>query len=265
MNFYIAAATDIGIKRKENQDNLFVEQYLCEAGKIVFAVLCDGMGGLEYGGFASESIVSAFANWAKKAFSETPKGILEDHVIREQWIALIDEQNDRIRSFGQRNHCQTGSTVTALLLTESRYYILNIGDSRAYELGESVARLTNDHTVLANEIRLGNLSEEQAKASPIQNVLTKCVGVKNQVYPDLFFGDTKDHTVYMLCSDGFRHHVTETEMLEYLIPQTDAYISWLKEANESLIELNKQRGETDNISVITIYTRLASDLPEQRG
>lgn len=255
MDFYIAAATDAGVKREENQDNLFVEQYLLEDEKVVFAVLCDGMGGLEHGEYASESIVSAFSRWARETFSGTPPEALEDHVIREQWTALTDAQNDGIRAFGLRNHCRTGSTVTALLLTEARYYILNIGDSRAYELKEQAVRLTDDHTVAANEVRLGNLSEEQALKSPVRNVLTRCVGVAEQVSPDFFFGDTKDGAVYMLCSDGFRHHITEPEMLERLLPRSEAYIAWLKAANEELIERNKQRGETDNISVITVYAK----------
>lgn len=261
MDFKIASATDIGIRRNENQDALFVQRYSMKDGNIVFAVLCDGMGGLEHGAFASASIVTAFHNWADVFFSRAnaPQMFLEDHIIREQWTALIDQQNDLIRAFSQENHCRTGSTVTAILLTPIRYYVLNIGDSRAYELGETPLRLTNDHTVLADEIRLGNLSEEQAKAAPIKNALTKCVGVFEQVDPDLFFGNTKDGVVYMLCSDGFRHCVTEAEMLEHLLPRPDSGDSWLRQANEDLIELNKQRGETDNISVISIYTKHLTD------
>lgn len=261
MEFFYAAASDIGTRRKENQDSFFVEQYSYREGNILFAVLCDGMGGLEHGAFASASVVSAFRNWSQTTFSQSgfPKDTFEDHIIREQWTALIDAQNDKIRYFGQNHHCQTGSTVTALLLTGPRYYILNIGDTRAYELGERTVRLTYDHTVLANEVRLGNLSEMQAESAPIRNALTKCVGVFEQVYPDLFFGDTKDGVVYMLCSDGFRHCITEAEMTEYLLPKTESYTSWLRENNNTLIELNKQRGETDNITVITIYTKRSLD------
>lgn len=253
MDFYIAAATDAGIKRQNNQDNLMVEQFMAGREKVVFAVLCDGMGGLSHGEIASESIVSAFSAWARSTLRNMPEDMFCDHRIRAQWTELIRAQNDAIRAYGQQNNYKLGSTVTALLLTQTRYYILNAGDSRAYELCGNVRQLTRDHTVLADEIQLGNLSEEQARYYPMQNVLTKCVGVSECVYPDFFFGNTRTGAVYLLCSDGFRRCIAPEEMLDRLTPRSGGTISWLKAANESLIELNKQRGETDNISVITIY------------
>lgn len=254
MDFYSAAATDAGTRRKENQDNLYVEQFVTEQGKIAFAVLCDGMGGMEHGEIASEMLVSAFYQWAQDALRGEPRLPLEEHTIRRQWTEAVSAQNEAIRVRGKEMGCVMGTTVTALLLTESRYYILNVGDSRAYELGTEVRQLTEDHTVLADEVRRGNISPEQARNAPMNHVLTRCVGIDPEVRPDFFTGDTKAGTVYMLCSDGFRHCVTEAEMLEALMPRNRQYIAWLKEANESLINLNKDRGETDNISVAAIYT-----------
>lgn len=253
MDFYSAAATDAGVRRKENQDNLYVEQFTTEQGKIVFAVLCDGMGGMEHGEIASEQLVSAFYQWAQEALRGEPGLPLEEAVIQEQWFALTAEQNQKIRAHGKELGCVMGTTVTALLLTESRYYILNVGDSRAYELRSKVRQLTMDHTVVADEVRLGNISAEEAKNAPMNHVLTKCVGIAPEVQPDFFTGETKAGAVYLLCSDGFRHCVTEEEMLEALMPRSRQYIAWLKDANEALIGLNKERGETDNISVVTIY------------
>ena len=106
---------------------------------------------------------------------------------------------------------------------------------------------------MANEVRLGNLTKEQADHSSIQNVLTRCVGVQEEVYPDLFFGEVQRDAVYMLCSDGFRHRITEDEMQKYLRRPAEGSLQ-MKRQEEYLIELNKQRGETDNISVITIHT-----------
>ena len=97
------------------------------------------------------------------------------------------------------------------------------------------------------------LTKEQADHSSIQNVLTRCVGVQEEVYPDLFFGEVQRDAVYMLCSDGFRHRITEDEMQKYLRRPAEGSLQ-MKRQEEYLIELNKQRGETDNISVITIHT-----------
>ena len=254
MEFYISATTDIGTRRKINQDSLFVRRLETRTGKMALAVLCDGMGGLNFGELASASIIEAFTDWMYQDLSILSQDPLEDHAVREQWSSLITEQNRRIRAYGRRYHCTTGSTVTALLLTEQRYFLLNIGDSRAYEIAEQVTQLTEDHTVVANEVRLGNLTKEQAEHSPIQNVLTRCVGVKEEAWPDLFFGTVKKGTVYMLCSDGFRHRLATEEMQEHLLYAARRAPSQMKRQEEYLIELTKQRGETDNISVITIYT-----------
>lgn len=255
MDFVISAATDVGIKRTVNQDSLFVRKLHTASGKMVFAVLCDGMGGLKYGEFASATLIEAFTDWMYTSLPKLAQRQLEDHIIREQWSAVINAQNSKIRDFGAQNNCSVGSTITALLLTENRYFILNIGDSRAYEIASQVVQLTYDHTVVANEVRLGNLTPEQAALAPGQNVLTKCVGVEESVYPDMFFGDTRRNAVYLLCSDGFRHKLSAEEMRGYLMPDDCQSISEIKNREEYLIELNKQRGETDNISVLTIYTK----------
>lgn len=255
MEFLISASTDVGIKRTVNQDSLFVRKLHTAIGKMVFAVLCDGMGGLKYGEFASTALIEAFSDWMYTSLPTLSQRQLEDHIIREQWSVVINAQNNRIRNFGIQNNCSVGSTVTALLLTEIRYFILNIGDSRAYEIADQVVQLTHDHTVVANEVRLGNLTLEQAELAPGQNILTKCVGVETSVYPDMFFGDTKRNAVYMLCSDGFRHKISAEEMRGYLLPESYQSASAMKNQEEYLIELNKRRGEKDNISVITIYTK----------
>ena len=251
--FYISTATDIGIKRENNQDSLFAKEYETKLGTVAFAVLCDGMGGLQHGEIASRSIVKAFVEWAERVLPRIDPNALEDCYIRQEWTSIVAEENEKLREYGQRNGCSIGSTLVTLLLTEKRYYILNIGDSRVYRIDDRVTQLTEDHTVIAEEIRKGNLSEEQALASPIKSVLTRCVGVSTHVYPDLFFGDTGRGTTYMLCSDGFRHKISKEEMAEHLLPSSNNIDLCMKTGIYTLIERNKARGETDNISVINVY------------
>lgn len=255
MDFYISAVTDAGIKKSVNQDCVFAEQIDTPTGRVAFAVLCDGMGGHERGEVASAFLVTAFANWMYESLPKLASAPIEDHRIREEWTALISRQNAQIRQYGLQYGITVGSTVTALLLTQERYYILNIGDSRAYEIGAAVRQLTDDHTVAANEVRLGNMTPEQAESAPIKNVLTRCVGVAERVYPDMFFGTPQRNTVYMLCSDGFRHCVSAGEMHEFLFAKSSGDPWRMKTQAETLVEINKQRGETDNISVITIFTK----------
>lgn len=259
MDFFIAGATDAGKKRKENQDNFFVEQFASERGNVAFAVLCDGMGGLNHGEVASQFVVSAFFRWTQEVLLHRTEDDLDDQNIRRQWTAIIEEQNERIRAYGKEREETLGSTATVLLLTEKRYYVLNIGDSRAYEMSDTVRQLTLDHTVLADELRRGNLTAEQARDYPLSHVLTRCVGVAPHVMPDFFFGETKANAVYLLCSDGFRNRISKEEMYAAIMPQGEQVIPWLREASEQLIGLNMERGETDNISVVAIYTRRASE------
>lgn len=162
-------------------------------------------------------------------------------------------KNRELRAYGLKNGCKLGSTVTVLLLSETRFFILNIGDTRAYELYGGCRQLTVDHTMIADEISMGNLTPEQAEASPMRSLLTRCVGVYEQVYPDMFFGDTKPGAVYLLCSDGFRHCISAAEMAGYLTPHSSAPAAELRRREEELIELVKKRGEKDNISAAAIY------------
>ena len=254
MEFVISAVTDVGTTKAVNQDCIFAEQFTAPIGKVAFSILCDGMGGLQHGEVASSQIVSAFARWAHNSLPALAAKAIEDHDIRTEWTDLILRLNGQIRQYGLQGGFSIGSTVTALLMTEQRYYILNIGDSRAYEIGPAVKQITEDHTVVANEVRLGNLTPEQAESSPIKNVLTKCVGATDLVYPDLYFGTPQKNAVYMLCSDGFRHHVSPEEFRHALLQNSGDQEQLTRNA-AALVELNKQRGETDNISVIAILVK----------
>jgi len=251
MNFIISASTDIG-RKPMNQDSLFVRRINTSIGEIVFAMVCDGMGGFEKGEIASATLVTAFTDWMYEKLPEILHQTPEDSVIREQWSAVVNEQNDKLREYSHREGCLMGTTMTAMLLTGERYFIMNIGDSRAYEFRKGIRQITIDHTVLAQEVLLGNMTAEEAERAPNRNVLTRCVGVEEFVTPDMFFGDTVRNAVYMLCSDGFRHTITENELVEQFSRGGVSGEADLKRREEHLIELIKQRGETDNISVVTV-------------
>lgn len=251
MDFIISATTDLGVRKKVNQDRLFARRIDTHYGPAAFAVVCDGMGGLERGEIASSVLVRAFSRWAED-FRAGMSGMgIEDCMIRRQWTTVVEKANSWILEYSRENDCKMGTTVTAMLLTEQRYYILNIGDTRAYEVTpHGMRQLTVDHTLIQREVDKGNLTKEQAESAPMKNVLTRCVGIEADVFPDLFFGDTKEGAIYLLCSDGFRHRISEPEMIGQLC-DNDIGLS-MERRQELLVELDKQRGETDNISVITV-------------
>ncbi len=253
MQFYISGMTDIGTTRETNQDSLSVQKLRTAAGNMAFAVLCDGMGGLSHGETASSIVVLTFLSWVRKRLPQILRGPLTEEVIRREWETVISAANRDVYAFGRRMHSMTGSTVTALLLTEERYFLLNIGDSRAYEIFGEITQLTADHTVAEEQIRLGNITREQVREAPLHHQLTKCVGVEEKVIPDLFCGPIRRNAVYMLCSDGFRHRIAPDEIRSGLAMRDREDIPGMREREAKLIEQNKERGETDNISVVTVY------------
>jgi len=163
--------------------------------------------------------------------------------------------NKKILQYGANEKISLGTTLTAALFTESEYFIVNIGDTRAYEIGAKLKQLTHDHSFVQQEVDCGRMSPEEARISKRKNVLTRCIGAKEDVVPDFFFGKIKKNATYVLCSDGFRHKISEPEMLSYFDSGKHSSSEDLKNTEISLIELNKKRQETDNISVVTIIKK----------
>lgn len=254
MNFIVSANTDIGISKTTNQDGLSVMVMNTPQGRMAFAILCDGMGGLQKGELASTSVINAFRSWVMNELPRLSAAPLQDAVIRSQWEKIILEQNQTIKAYGARQAIRLGTTAVVLLLTQTRYYVLNVGDSRAYELTTGIRQLTMDQTFVAREIAMGNMTPEEAARDPRRNVLLQCVGASENVYPDLFFGDIRKDAVYMLCSDGFRHEISAEEIYQMLQPGILLDDATMHRNTAALIELNKQRQERDNISAALIRT-----------
>ena len=254
MNFIVSANTDIGITKSTNQDSLSVKVINTPLGRMTFAILCDGLGGLAKGEVASASVIRAFDQWLYNELPALCNAPLEDSTIRNQWNRIVDEQNKLIGQYGARQGIRLGTTAVIMLLTQTRYYVMNVGDSRAYEITDTLKQITADQTFVAREIALGNMTEEQAKTDERRNVLLQCIGASELVYPDMFFDDVKENAVYMLCSDGFRHEITPAEIYEKLQPNVLFDDSTMQRHTIDLIELNKQRQERDNISVVLVRT-----------
>lgn len=254
MDFIVSATTDIGLTKSTNQDSYNVRVFGTKQGKVVLAVLCDGMGGLSNGEVASASLVNAFCKWSDTKLPDLCERGISDTEICSDWTSIAIDYNRKIKQYAEAHGTNMGTTATVLMLTEKRYYIMNVGDTRAYEISNSVSVLTKDQTVVAREVELGHLTPEEAERDSRRSVLLQCIGASERVVPDMFFGDTKLNAVYMLCSDGFRHEITEEEIYRYLKPDLMVNAEGMKQNMDSLIELNKQRQERDNISVVSIRT-----------
>ncbi len=254
MNFYISAATDIGPIKKTNQVSYCVRAYRTSQGPMVFAILCDGMGGLAKGEVASASVINAYLNWTETRLPELCAAPLNPEEIRRDWHKLAVQYNEKIKYYGSCCGIAMGTTLTAILLTESAYYVINVGDSRTYELKDGLRQITRDHSFVAREMELGRMTPEEAKTDPRRNVLLQCIGASDTVEPDFFTGPTQRDGVYFLCSDGFRHEITPAEISTALCPTDMVSEALMEQRLLDLIELNKARHERDNISVVAIRT-----------
>lgn len=255
MNFIISASTDVGICKDTNQDSLTVKSITTPYGPMAFALLCDGMGGLSSGEIASASIIFAFNKWVNNDLQVLCQSGFSWQTVYEQWYNLVVCMNEKIKSFGNSYGIKLGTTITAMLITQSEYFILNIGDTRAYEITSyGITQLTQDQTVISRELALGRITPEQARTDPRKSILLQCCGASPVVEPEIFCGSVTNDAVYMLCSDGFRHEISQEEIQRILSPNYLTNESVMKQSAEYLIDINKQRKENDNISVILIRT-----------
>lgn len=171
MEFLTAMHTDIGIKKNTNQDSALILEADTDFGKILLAVICDGMGGLAKGEVASSALITMLSNWFE---NDLPKFLcapnLQD-IIFDSWNNIIQNANVSIASYGKRNGVNMGTTIAACLFINDNYYILNVGDSRVYCLSDNVYQLTKDQTYVQREMDEGRMTPQEAETSPQRNVL----------------------------------------------------------------------------------------------
>lgn len=252
MNFLTAVHTDVGIKKSTNQDSALIMEANTDIGKVMLAVICDGMGGLAKGEVASAALINAFSQWFENNLPDYLSAPdLKDAVFRD-WGEIVAGMNEKISSYGSSQRISLGTTVVAVLFVNNEYYILNVGDSRAYCIYDRVYQLTKDQTFVQREMDAGRMTYEEAMNSPQRNVLLQCIGASPMVEPAFYSGNVSPGQVYMLCSDGFRHLISEQELYERLNPGVLTNENIMLDNAVYLTELNKYRREQDNISVILI-------------
>ena len=252
MHFIATADTDIGNVKSTNQDSLLIKHAAYSGGEVMMAVICDGMGGLSKGELASATVIKAFARW----FDEELPYELEKTdmtVIGQKWSLMLKELNIKIIEYGQLYHISLGTTFTGMLIINGNYMIGHVGDTRAYYIGNRLVQLTEDQTFVAREIKKGTMTPEQARYDKRRNLLLQCVGASENLEPVILTGVCEQGT-YMLCSDGFRHEITEKEIYDVLNPNKLNNEQTMHNNARYLISLVKQRQEKDNISVILIRT-----------
>ena len=245
MPFSIKALTDRGRKRPHNEDRHAIWVAPASVDRPdpeVLALVADGMGGALSGEIASGMVAEIVLRQFQAAVGEDPAVALS---------AAFREANERVfeKSEAVEEHRGMGTTCTAVVLRGRRAWLAHVGDSRAYLVRSGVARqLTRDHSLVADLVRRGELSEEQALTDSRRNILTRSLGVGESVLVDVVSldEDLESGDTVVLCSDGLHGLVAAAEIAaEFGAPD-------LQGACGRLVDLALDRGGHDNITIVAL-------------
>ncbi len=236
----IRAKTDVGVKRHTNQDAFSVLEFEDNG---VLAVVCDGMGGANAGNVASQKAAEVIVSFFERSYR---KGLNSSGIIALLQSAVISA-NIEVYDMAQKNSelSGMGTTVVAMFMTDEFTVISHVGDSRAYLIGDEIVQLTRDHSVVQSLIESGKLTVEEAKVHPRRNVITRALGIENEVLIDSEEYTVKDSQSILLCTDGLSNFVSTEEMKEIFSQETE-------DVAALLVERANENGGGDNITVVTV-------------
>lgn len=265
----VAGQTDVGCVRANNEDNFGYDS------RYGIFVLCDGMGGQAAGEVASKMAVDTLLEYFRSEPRSNPPAAMpaprEPAAGKDATAAIETETaqipavestgsgsladaihlaNRRIYNAGQSENGRTGmgSTIVAALLRGHSLAIANVGDSRIYLIrhGE-IQQLTEDHSLVMEQVRLGYITREQAETSELQNVILRALGSEAEVQPDVEELVAVNGDLLLLTSDGLTRHVRDQEILELVTGAAS-----LQAACARLIQTAKDRGGDDNVTCLLI-------------
>ncbi len=231
----VGARTDIGLVRERNEDRYHI-------GDRVW-IVADGMGGHRAGQVASSLAVETLSQ----------SGL--EHIQNQDYaVSLCNAINDANRKIYKEAESNSelagmGTTITVALYDGAKHlYIGHVGDSRAYLIrDETIFQLTEDHSVVAELLKDGTLSIEEAKVHPHRNYLTRALGIEKEVDVDLIQKEVRSGELILLSTDGLTNMVGEDEILDVTLRTKDPQIIC-----DNLTEMARSRGGTDNITVVVV-------------
>ena len=242
----MGAKTDLGRIRENNEDKFDFfepEDPAVLATKGAFYAVADGMGGHSAGQIACElalkTVIGAYYADPSADIEAGLRGAVEraNALIFDTALAIPDRQG-------------MGTTLTAAVVREDRLSVVQVGDSRAYLLrGGALTQLTEDHSWVAEQVRLGGMTLAEASVSPFRNIITRSIGTAATVEPDVFAHDLQPGDTLLLCSDGLSGHLEPDEMAAILAARGPSA------AALALVDAANERGGRDNITALVLSVR----------
>jgi protein phosphatase len=250
LHIQAGARTDLGRVRKNNEDCYAID------ASLQLYVLSDGMGGQAHGEVASKLAVQTVLTHCRQAensratpiFGESRPDVTER---TNRLASAIHLANRKVFETAASNPEQQGmgATIVAAWVDGQRLSLAHVGDSRVYLLrGGTMDQLTADHSLVAEKVRVGILTPQEADASEMQSVLTRAVGTTSSVEVDTDEQVLLVDDFLLLCSDGLTRMVTDPEIASTLLTSASA-----QESAERLVDLANENGGVDNVSVVVVH------------
>ena len=236
----ISLLTDVGQKRTNNQD--YVNLFINRAGRTMI-ILADGMGGHRAGNIASEMAVTDLG----AAWVDTQIDTVNE--VREWFAEHLEIENQKIYQLGRDEAYKgMGTTLEALAIIDNQAIYAHIGDSRICLIrGEEYHQLTNDHSLVNELLKAGQLTPEEAEAHPQKNIITQSIGQKDEIQPDLGIVSLEPGDYIVINSDGLTNMISGSEIYDIVTSDIS-----LDDKAATLVRFANNAGGLDNITVALI-------------
>lgn len=233
------ALTDVGQRRKINQDCVYASVEPVGNLPNLF-IVADGMGGHKAGDFASRFAVNAVRESIGASQETNPIKLIRDAIdLANRGILRESDEHEEMRGMG--------TTIVVTTIIDRYAYTANVGDSRLYLLGDTLNQITKDHSLVEEMVRLGEITEAEARNHPDKNIITRAVGATSNVDIDFFDYKVGPGGIILMCSDGLSNMV-EDEEIRRILRRTIS----IEEKARVLVETANENGGKDNIAVILV-------------
>src|SRR5271166_5892168 len=248
-----AGLTDVGLVRASNEDSFGYDE------RLGIFVVCDGMGGHAAGEVASHIAVDTVLSFFRQRQPSVEEHrFLDDAPLGARLLAeAVKKANDAILDYAEehKNTTGMGTTLVAARFSDGVFSIANVGDSRIYLLREGqLLQLTEDHSLVMEQVRRGMLTVEEAKRSAAQNIITRALGTDETTLPDLGEFPAQAGDIILLATDGVLRHVEDNQIRDILLQ-----IPSLKAACVTLIDAANAGGGDDNSTCVLV--RVSNGVP----
>ena len=239
----VFSRSDIGLVRKENQDSC---SFSVISSGCVWAVVCDGMGGAKGGKTASSTAVQFITEYLNKNYNDN----MDEEELSTLLIDAVDGANTEVycMSLDDVELAGMGTTCDLVFIRDSVVHVVHVGDSRTYSIrGGKILQITEDHSVVQEMVKRGEITPEQAQNHPNKNFITRALGISATLRLDYIEVEFEYGDVLLICSDGLSNCVSQADMVKTVHENRGILLI------DTLVELAKIGGGSDNITVTVIY------------